>query len=261
MGILNITPDSFSDGGFYNSTELAVKRASQLIIDGADILDIGGESTRPGASQISIKQELNRIIPVIKEIRKRYKDILISVDTYKSEVAKQSIASGASIINDISGLVLDKKMASVAASLDVPVVLMHLKGTPQNMQVNPTYKNLISEIKDFLIKQANYAKKAGVKPKNIIIDPGIGFGKTVKNNFEILAKLKEFANTGYPVLVGPSRKSFIGKTLNLPVDKRLEGTAASIAISIINGAKIVRVHDVSEMKKVCKIVDKTLEMK
>ena len=261
MGILNITPDSFSDGGFYNSTELAVKRASQLIFDGADILDIGGESTRPGASQISIKEELNRIIPVIKEIRKRYKDILISVDTYKSEVAKQSIASGASIINDISGLVLDKKMASVAASLDVPVVLMHLKGTPQNMQVNPTYKNLISEIKDFLIKQANYAKKAGVKPKNIIIDPGIGFGKTVKNNFEILAKLKEFANTGYPVLVGPSRKSFIGKTLNLPVDKRLEGTAASIAISIINGAKIVRVHDVSEMKKVCKIVDKTLEIK
>jgi dihydropteroate synthase len=261
MGILNITPDSFSDGGFYNSTELAVKRASQLILDGADILDIGGESTRPGASQISIKEELNRIIPVIKEIRKRYKDILISVDTYKSEVAKQSIASGASIINDISGLVLDKKMAGVAASLDVPVVLMHLKGTPQNMQVNPTYKNLISEIKDFLIKQANYAKKEGVKPKNIIIDPGIGFGKTVKNNFEILARLKEFANTGYPVLVGPSRKSFIGKTLNLPVDKRLEGTAASIAISIINGAKIVRVHDVSEMKKVCKIVDKTLEMK
>ena len=261
MGILNITPDSFSDGGFYNSTELAVKRASQLIIDGADILDIGGESTRPGASQISIKEELNRIIPVIKEIRKRYKDILISVDTYKSEVAKQSIYSGASIINDISGLVLDEKMASVAASLDVPVVLMHLKGTPQNMQENPTYKNLISEIKNFLIKQAKHAIKSGVKPKNIIIDPGIGFGKTVKNNFEILAKLKDFTKTGYPVLVGPSRKSFIGKTLNLPVDKRLEGTAASIAISIINGAKIVRVHDVSEMKKVCKIVDKTMEMR
>ena len=260
MGILNITPDSFSDGGFYNSKELAVKRASQLINDGADILDIGGESTRPGASQISIKEELNRIIPVIKEIRNRYKDILISVDTYKSEVAKQSITSGANIINDISGLVIDKKMASVAASLDVPVVLMHLKGTPRSMQVNPTYKNLISEIKGFLIKQANYAIKVGVKPKNIIIDPGIGFGKTVKDNFEILAKLKEFTKIGYPVLVGPSRKSFIGETLNLPVDKRLEGTAASIAISIINGAKIIRVHDVSEMKKVCKIVDKTLEM-
>ncbi|MBT5782264.1 MAG: dihydropteroate synthase, partial [Candidatus Marinimicrobia bacterium] len=145
-------------------------------------------------------------------------------------------------------------------TLDVPVILMHLKGTPRNMQDNPKYKCLISEIKTFLITQANYAKLAGVKTKNIIIDPGIGFGKTVKDNFKILAKLKEFKDTGYPVLVGPSRKSFIGETLNLPIDKRLEGTAASIAISIINGAKIVRVHDVSEMKKVCKIVDKTLEM-
>ena len=260
MGILNITPDSFSDGGFYNSIDRAVNRARQLIIDGADILDIGGESTRPGSSKISIKEELNRVIPVIKEIRKNNKDILISIDTYKSEVAKQSIASGANIINDISGLVLDEKMAGVAASLDVPVVLMHLKGTPQNMQVNPTYKSLIFEIKNFLTSQANYAIEMGVKPKNIIIDPGIGFGKTIKDNFEILAKLKEFATTGYPVLVGPSRKSFIGETLNLPVDKRLEGTAATIAISIINGAKIVRVHDVSEMKKVCKIVNKTLEM-
>ena len=260
MGILNITPDSFSDGGIYNSIDLAVNRARQLIIDGADILDIGGESTRPGSSKISIKEELNRVIPVIKEIRKNNKDILISIDTYKSEVAKQSIASGANIINDISGLVLDEKMAGVAASLDVPVVLMHLKGTPKNMQVNPTYKSLIFEIKNFLTSQANYAIKMGVKPKNIIIDPGIGFGKTIKDNFEILAKLKEFTATGYPVLIGPSRKSFIGETLNLPVDKRLEGTAATIAISIINGAKIVRVHDVSEMKKVCKIVNKTLEM-
>lgn len=260
MGILNITPDSFSDGGLYNSIDRAVNKARQLIIDGADILDIGGESTRPGSSKISIKEELNRVIPVIKEIRKYNKNILISIDTYKSEVAKQSIASGANIINDISGLVLDEKMANVAASLDVPVVLMHLKGTPQNMQVNPTYESLIFEIKNFLIKQANFAVKMGVKPKNIIIDPGIGFGKTIKDNFEILARLNEFATTGYPVLVGPSRKSFIGETLNLPVDKRLEGTAATIAISVINGAKIVRVHDVSEMKKVCKIVDKTLEM-
>ena len=260
MGILNITPDSFSDGGLYNSTEQAVMRARQLIIDGADILDIGGESTRPGASQISVNDELIRVIPVIKEIRNEHEEILISIDTYKSEVAKQSIAAGANIINDISGLVFDKKMASIAATLDVPVILMHLKGTPRNMQDNPTYKCLISEIKTFLITQANYAKQAGVKTKNIIIDPGIGFWKTVKDNFKILAKLKEFKETGYPILVGPSRKSFIGETLNLPIDKRLEGTAASIAIAIINGAKIVRVHDVSEMKKVCKIVDKTLEM-
>lgn len=260
MGVLNITPDSFSDGGKYFSKNSAIKHALKLINEGSDIIDVGGESTRPGASHLTIEEELTRVIPVIKEIRKLSKNILISIDTYKSEVAKEAVKYGANIINDISGLVMDDRMVHIAAELDVPVIIMHLKGTPMNMQVNPTYENLISEITEFLRTQIQYALKNGVKKHNIIIDPGIGFGKTIEHNFKIIANLEKFKKIGYPILIGPSRKSFIGNLLKLPPDKRLEGTAASIAIGIVNGARIVRVHDVLEMKRVSSIADKVNEV-
>lgn len=260
MGVLNITPDSFSDGGKYFSKNSAIKHALKLINEGSDIIDVGGESTRPGASPLTIEEELTRVIPVIKEIRKLSKNILISIDTYKSEVAKEAVKYGANIINDISGLVMDDRMVHIAAELDVPVIIMHLKGTPMDMQVNPTYENLISEITEFLRTQIQYALKNGVKKHNIIIDPGIGFGKTIEHNFKIIANLEKFKKIGYPILIGPSRKSFIGNLLKLPLDKRLEGTAASIAIGIVNGARIVRVHDVLEMKRVSSIADKVNEV-
>ena len=260
MGVLNITPDSFSDGGKYFSKNSAIKHALKLINEGSDIIDVGGESTRPGASPLKIEEELTRVIPVIKEIRKLSKNILISIDTYKSEVAKEAVKYGANIINDISGLVMDDRMVHIAAELDVPVIIMHLKGTPMDMQVNPTYENLISEITEFLRTQIQYALKNGVKKHNIIIDPGIGFGKTIEHNFKIIANLEKFKKIGFPILIGPSRKSFIGNLLKLPLDKRLEGTAASIAIGIVNGARIVRVHDVLEMKRVSSIADKVNEV-
>lgn len=260
MGVLNITPDSFSDGGKYFSKNSAIKHALKLINEGSDIIDVGGESTRPGASPLTIEEEITRVIPVIKEIRKLSKNILISIDTYKSEVAKEAVKYGANIINDISGLVMDDRMVHIAAELDVPVIIMHLKGTPMDMQVNPTYENLISEITEFLRTQIQYALKNGVKKHNIIIDPGIGFGKTIEHNFKIIANLEKFKKIGFPILIGPSRKSFIGNLLKLPPDKRLEGTAASIAIGIVNGARIVRVHDVLEMKRVSSIADKVNEV-
>lgn len=260
MGVLNITPDSFSDGGKYFSKNSAIIHALKLINEGSDIIDVGGESTRPGASPLTIEEELTRVIPVIKEIRKLSKNILISIDTYKSEVAKEAVKYGANIINDISGLVMDDRMVHIAAELDVPVIIMHLKGTPMDMQVNPTYENLISEITEFLRTQIQYALKNGVKKHNIIIDPGIGFGKTIEHNFKIIANLEKFKKIGFPILIGPSRKSFIGNLLKLPPDKRLEGTAASIAIGIVNGARIVRVHDVLEMKRVSSIADKVNEV-
>ena len=260
MGVLNITPDSFSDGGKYFSKNSAIKHALKLINEGSDIIDVGGESTRPGASPLTIEEELTRVIPVIEEIRKLSKNILISIDTYKSEVAKEAVKYGANIINDISGLVMDDRMVHIAAELDVPVIIMHLKGTPMDMQLNPTYENLISEITEFLRTQIQYALKNGVKKHNIIIDPGIGFGKTIEHNFKIIANLEKFKKIGFPLLIGPSRKSFIGNLLKLPPDKRLEGTAASIAIGIVNGARIVRVHDVLEMKRVSSIADKVNEV-
>lgn len=260
MGVLNITPDSFSDGGKYFSKNSAIKHALKLINEGSDIIDVGGESTRPGASPLTIEEEITRVIPVIKEIRKLSKNILISIDTYKSEVAKEAVKYGANIINDISGLVMDDRMVHIAAELDVPVIIMHLKGTPMDMQVNPTYENLISEITEFLRTQIQYALKNGVKKHNIIIDPGIGFGKTIEHNFKIIANLEKFKKIGFPILIGPSKKSFIGNLLKLPLDKRLEGTAASIAIGIVNGARIVRVHDVLEMKRVSSIADKVNEV-
>ena len=255
MGILNVTPDSFSDGGLFLNGESAVKQALRMQDEGADIIDIGGESTRPGAGKITVKEEIRRIVPVIEALAKEVR-VPISVDTYKSAVAEAAISAGASMINDISGLRFDAKMPGVAARHGVPVVIMHIKGTPKNMQQNPAYEALIPEIIDYLYGSIEIAREAGIPDDRIIIDPGIGFGKTIKHNLEIIRRLREFEGFQRPILLGPSRKSFIGKVLGgLPVTERLEGTAAATAIGIFNGANIIRVHDVKEMVRVARMAD------
>ncbi|MFH1227832.1 MAG: dihydropteroate synthase [Planctomycetota bacterium] len=255
MGILNVTPDSFSDGGKFYNHKHAIKHALKMVESGADIIDIGGESTRPGAQQISLSEELKRVIPIIKTIIKLRPCTIISIDTYKSKVAEAAINAGARIINDISGLLFDKQMPDVAYKYKTPVVIMHIKGTPRNMQDNPYYKNIIKEIKEYFRRKIAFALSKGINKNQIIIDPGIGFGKRLEDNYVILKRLSELKTLGYPILVGPSRKAFIGKALNLPPGERLFGTVASVAISILNGANIVRVHDVSEMKQVSVICD------
>lgn len=254
MGILNVTPDSFSDGGLYLDTDKAVERSFEIEKEGADMIDIGGESTRPGALPLSPEEELSRVVPVIEKLKSRLR-IPISIDTFKAEVAREAIKAGASIINDISGLRFDPEMVTVAAEYDVPVVIMHIKGTPRDMQINPVYQDLIGEIRHFLEEGISIAQKAGVDDDMIIIDPGIGFGKTFEHNLEIINRLDEFRSLGMPILLGPSRKSFIGKILDLPPGDRLEGTAAAVAIGIMKGANIVRVHDVSSIVRVARVVD------
>jgi len=255
MGVLNITPDSFSDGGLFFNKNRAVEHALKMRDEGADIIDIGGESTRPGAENISVDEEIRRVIPVIEELAKRT-EIPISIDTCKSSVAKAAVSSGASMVNDISGLRFDSKMPGVIAQHDIPVVIMHIKGTPKNMQKNPVYNALIPEIMDYLREGIEIARHAGIDDNKIIIDPGIGFGKTVEHNLEIIKRLNNLTGFEKPILLGPSRKSFIGKTLGgLPVSERLEGTAAATAIGIFNGANIIRVHDVKAMVRVAKIAD------
>lgn len=255
MGVLNVTPDSFSDGGLYLDKERTVERAHKLTEEGADIIDIGGESTRPGSDPVSLEEELKRVIPVIQAISKEIK-IPISIDTYKAEVARRALDVGASMVNDISGLRFDSDMPEVVAEYKVPVIIMHIKGRPRDMQQNPQYKALIPEIMDYLRMSMRLAYKFGIPEDMIIIDPGIGFGKTFEHNLEIIKNLKEFTLLQMPVAIGVSRKAFIGKILgNAPPAERLEGTAAAVAISIFNGANIVRVHDVKEMSKVAKVVD------
>jgi len=254
MGILNVTPDSFSDGGLYASVESAVEHAERMVSEGADIIDVGGESTRPGAESVPAEDEIRRILPVIEKLTKITK-IPISIDTYKSSVARRALEAGACIINDISALRGDPDMAYVAAEAGVSVALMHMKGTPKDMQVNPHYDDPINEITSFFRERIQAAVDAGISPDQIIIDPGIGFGKTAEHNLEIIRRLREFKSLGKPILIGTSRKSFIGKVLDLPVDDRLEGTAATVAVSICNGADIVRVHDVKEMLRVARMTD------
>jgi dihydropteroate synthase len=260
MGVLNCTPDSFYDGGRYFSHEVAITYGLHLAEAGADIIDVGGESTRPkdvygeGAEPVSTEEELRRVIPVIEVLAKRV-NIPISIDTYKAPVAEAAIHAGASIVNDISGFQFDNRMPEVVTRLGVPVVLMHIKGTPRNMQENPTYENLMDELYLYLERQIEAARCAGIAEERIIIDPGLGFGKRLSDNYEILRRLAEFRGLGCPILVGPSRKSFVGKALNLPPDQRLEGTAAALALAVSNGAHIVRVHDVTEMRRVAMIAD------
>jgi len=257
MGILNTSPDSFSGDGVKTVPE-ALKRAEKLIEDGADIIDVGGQSTRPGSLPVSVDEQIKRTAPVIQEIVKKF-DVPVSIDTYQSEVARVALNEGACIVNDISGLRFDKKMAQLIGECGVAVVLMHIKGTPYDMQKGEIfYEDVIEEIKKYLSESIEIAKKHGIKDEHIIVDPGIGFGKKVEHNLQIIKRLREIKEMGYPVLLGPSRKSFIGAILELPPAQRVEGTLGACAIGIYNGADILRVHDVKEAKRVAKIVDAIL---
>lgn len=255
MGILNVTPDSFSDGGMFVDHSAAVVHAREMVENGADIIDIGGESTRPGSEAVTAKEEIDRVIPVIQEIAGSI-NVPISIDTTKAEVARVALDSGALIVNDISAASFDPDMRLVIAEKRCPAILMHIKGTPKDMQAQPHYDNLMGEVCAFLRERIEAVVDAGVDERMLIVDPGIGFAKSVDHNLELLQRLRELKSIGRPILVGTSRKATIGKVLgDLPVEERLEGTAATVAISIANGADIVRVHDVKEMVRVAKMSD------
>ena len=264
MGILNITPDSFSDGGvFYKNIDKAVEHVSQMLENGADIIDIGGESTRPGATPVPVEEEMERVIPVIKAIRKELGDnFLISIDTYKAEVAKAAINEGADIVNDISGMTFDPKMAETVAQLDCPVVINHTRGRPTEMQKDVYYDDVVLEIIEFLENQINYGISKGIRKDRFIIDPGIGFGKLVEHNIEIIKRLPEFKVLGLPILIGISRKSFIGVILknlmgkdDVPPKDRINGSLGATAYAVLNGAHIVRTHDIKETAEFLTIID------
>lgn len=262
MGVLNVTPDSFSDGGKFYADEHAIERALQMESAGADILDIGAESTRPGAEGVSIAEELRRLLPVLGAVRRVLK-IPVSIDTQKSEVAEAAIQAGAQIINDISGLRSDPRVARIAARYGVPLILMHMRGEPRTMQKGPFARNVIKDVTEGLRSSIAIALQAGVKQSQIVLDPGIGFGKSYEQNYELLAKLAELAKLGFPLLVGTSRKGFLGATMARhgkprPAEERIWGTAGTVAASILNGAHIVRVHDVEEMIQVSRVADSVL---
>lgn len=252
MGILNATPDSFSDGGKFNEVEIALKRVEEMISQGADIIDVGGESTRPNFTVVEVDDEINRVVPVIKAIKEKF-DITVSIDTYKAKTAEAAIKAGADIINDVWGFKKDKNMASVAAKYDVPCILMH------NREDKP-YENLMEDVKNDLMESIKIAMDAGVKKENIILDPGIGFAKTYEENLIVMKNVKEIRDMGYPVLLGTSRKSMIGNTLNLPVDQRVEGTLVTTVMGIMSGCEFIRVHDVLENKRACIMTDKILSV-
>jgi dihydropteroate synthase len=252
MGIVNVTPDSFSDGGRFFDLDRAVQHGIELEKQGADILDVGGESTRPGSEPVSEKEEIRRVVPVIERLVKKV-GIPVSIDSYKSEVARRGLEAGACIVNDISGLTYDRRMIDVVVERKASVVLMHILGTPKTMQIHPVYTDVVREVYQYLERQVSVARDRGVA--QILVDPGIGFGKDLDDNLDLMRRLDEFRGLGCPILVGPSRKSFIGKLLDLPVDERLEGTAAAVAACVLRGANIVRVHDVREMKRVAVVAD------
>jgi dihydropteroate synthase len=254
MGILNRTPDSFSDGGSYLDLTLAVERALQIESQGADILDIGGESTRPGSASVSEEEEVKRVIPLIERLQGKLQ-IPISVDTTKSKVARLAIETGASLINDISAFHFDPELLNVAAQCDVPLVIMHMQGEPRTMQTQPVYKDVVREVTDFLKMTATQALSQGIKPENIILDPGIGFGKTIEHNLSLLSHLDVIVELGYPVLIGLSRKSFIGKLWNLQIEERLYPGLAANIIAAWKGAKIIRTHDVKETVQALRMAD------
>lgn len=251
MGILNATPDSFSDGGKYNHIDVAVERAKELIGHGADIIDIGGESTRPGSLYVEVEEELNRVIPIISALAKEI-NVPISIDTYKAEVAKQAIEAGATIINDVWGAKADPDMAKVAAEYGVPIILMHNRK-------ERNYAQLIPDMISDLYESITIAKQAGVKEENIVLDPGIGFAKTQEDNLDVMNTLEHFTGLGYPVLLGTSRKSFIGHVLDVPPHERMEGTGATVCLGIQKGCQIVRVHDVKEIARMAKMMDAMLQ--
>ncbi len=254
MGILNVTPDSFYDGGRYFEPARAVEQGIRLSEEGADIIDIGAESTRPGSSPVPEKEQLRRLRPVLRQLARKVK-APISVDTTSARVAEAVLDAGAGMINDISGLTFDRRMAKVVARAGVPIIVMHIKGKPRTMQKNPVYQDLMAEIVDGLARSIRQGVDAGIAPDKILVDPGIGFGKTAGHNLEILRRLKELRTLGKPIVIGPSRKSFIGAVLNLPVEERLEGTIAACVIGALNGADIVRVHDVKAMHRALALKD------
>lgn len=254
MGILNLTPDSFSDGGQFLEVEKAIEHAHRMVEEGADIIDVGGESSRPGSAPVSVEEELNRVLPVLERLTKELK-VPISIDTYKYEVARQALDLGVDIINDITGLRGESDMAGLIARYRAGVVIMHMKGNPQTMQENPQYDDVIQEIKDFFRDRIDMAVSSGIQRQSIIVDPGIGFGKNLEHNLEIIRRLSDFKVLGLPLLVGPSRKSFIGQVLSLPVDERLEGTLAAVAVCVLKGASLVRVHDVRQTARVVRMVE------
>jgi len=253
MGILNITPDSFSDGGLYINTEDAVKHGIEMLNQGADIVDIGGESTRPGSDKITADEELKRILPVLDRILENRSEAIISIDTTKKKVAEKTLEHGAKIINDISALSYEPEMGEVIKKYNAALVIMHMKGTPKDMQNNPYYDDPVKEIYDYLYEQLRKINKLGIK--EIFIDPGIGFGKRIEDNFELIRRLGDFKSLGYPILIGVSRKSFIGKTLDLNVNERETGTAVVESIAIKNGARIIRTHNVANGVKVTKLLN------
>jgi dihydropteroate synthase len=267
MGILNVTPDSFSGDGIITKgdpVQRAVEQARDFLANGADILDVGGESTRPGSEPVNADEELERVIPVIEVIAREFPDALISIDTYKARVAETAFKTGAHILNDVWGLRADPQLGSVAAKYNVPVILMHNRSNPASVEVRnqlgnayigSTYKDLMEDVRRELLVSVELALKAGIEETRVILDPGIGFGKTREHNLELINRLDEIRALGYPVLLGPSRKSFIGFTLDLPADQRVEGTAATVAVGIARGADIIRVHDVKEMARVAKMTD------
>lgn len=254
MGVLNVTPDSFSDGGEYVDPARAVERAKRMVAGGADIIDIGGESSRPGSKRVTAREELDRVMPIIRALAGEV-DVPLSIDTYKSEVARRALAEGVSVVNDITALRGDPDMARTVAGFDAGVVLMHMRGTPETMQDAPFYGDVMEEIFSHLAGAIALAERAGVDPDKIIVDPGIGFGKTVGHNLTILRRLRRLAALGRPILIGASRKSFIGKLTGKEPGERAYGTAASLAAAIMNGADIIRVHDVDEMLDVARVAD------
>lgn len=273
MGILNVTPDSFSGDGILQQTDavqFAVEQARRFVKAGADVLDIGGESTRPGSQPVTSEQELERILPVLHAIYREGLEVLLSVDTYKAAVAEAVLETAPVWINDIWGLRADPALAHVAARHKVPVILMHNRLKPATAElearlggryVGVTYNNLLEDIKNELMESVNLARQAGISDANIILDPGIGFGKTVEQNLELLNRLDEIRALGFPVLLGPSRKSFIGYTLDLPPDQRIEGTAAAVAVGIVRGADMIRIHDVEEIARVSRMTDAIVRKK
>ncbi|MCH1929123.1 dihydropteroate synthase [Shewanella sp. A25] len=253
MGILNVTPDSFSDGGQFSSFELACKHADEMVLQGAKIIDIGGESTRPGAADVALEEELARVIPLVQYVAQRH-DVWISVDTSKPEVMRQAVEAGAHLINDVRAL-MEPGALEVAASLNVPVCLMHMQGQPRSMQSAPEYQDVVSEVADFLQKRVQDCLDAGIKRENLLIDPGFGFGKTLEHNYELLAKLEAFHSFKLPILIGLSRKSMIGNLLERPTTERLAGSLAGALIAAQKGSHIIRVHDVAETIDILKVFE------
>lgn len=254
MGIVNVTPDSFADGGRYLDSEKAIAHGIALASQGADIIDIGGESTRPGARPVSAGEEMGRVLPVIRGLR-RALSIPISIDTTKADVARAAVDEGADMVNDISALRFDPAMAPLVAAAKLPVVLMHMLGTPRTMQQSPRYQDVVEEVKEFLRRRIRFALEAGVSAERIIIDPGIGFGKNLDHNLALLRGLPSFASLGQPLLVGPSRKTFVGKLLDAGPEERLEGSLAAAVAAVLAGANIIRTHDVKESRRAIRIAD------